>query len=992
MNFFRSAKRRLLILFSLLGILGSVGSSAQTTIHVPADQPTIQAGIDAAKNGDTVFVAPGTYNENLDFKGKAITVTTGATSFADATTVIVNGSTDGPVVKFATSEPASAVLNGFTVQGGHSSSQTIAGGIFISNASPTVTNNIVLKNLGCGIYIVNLASPLIQGNDIKATSYSNDNGHQCDSPYGAASEGTGVALSRVGTVQLIGNTIEDNTQSEADGNNVQYGAGVSIDEGFVVLLQNNIIRNNVGDESQGLEAINPPTKLVLIQNLFYGNTFGGRASLSDGQILLEGASSAPYPSLTEINNTIAGVGGGESIGYQWVSSTVANNLFIDTASVVNPSTQPQYAGLYCGNTAFTNSNNDDFNEGIPVPSSCPSGGGLLSVDPQFMNSAAFDFHTQRTSPVVAAGDINAPLIPSTDLNGKNRTVCGTIDMGIYEIHPQPPIALTVSPNPAPGQSSVTLTAALTGNCNTPTGLVTFADGSTVLGTAPLDGSAIATFSTSFLFVGTHILTATYPGDFNFDASMSNTITEVITGPPSTTLLSVSPNPALPLQPITLSATVSSAYTIPAGTITFMTGGKALATATVAANGTASAIISTLGAGTYSITAVYSGSTEYASSTSNAVLEVVNGAPTTTLLTSAPNPSSFGQTVTFTATVAAPQSTTTPTGTVTFMDGATSLGSAPLSASDVAQFTTAALSVGTHTLTALYSGSTNDAKSTSNTVIQVLTLNTASLSLTASPNPADIGQTVSFTASASGILLGSSPDVVTFYDGSTSIGSAALSATGVASISTNSLTLGTHSITATLAATTTHNTTTSGPVSEVIIQPGFSFTGTSVTLLTGRSATGNLQLASLEGFTGNVAVTCNPPFPPNYACSLQYSSISLTPGLSSTFNYTLRPTYTAIAVRPGFFGGTTRIILASIFPFTLLWLTGLPRKRRTHVRTLFTLTLLAVLASATTACGPDTYIAATPPGTYPITFSATGTHQGGTTPITQVLHLTVLLTP
>jgi hypothetical protein len=75
---------------------GSLAATAQTTIRVPADQPTIQSGINAAQNGDTVLVAPGTYNENLDFKGKSITVTTGATSFADATAVVVNGTADGP--------------------------------------------------------------------------------------------------------------------------------------------------------------------------------------------------------------------------------------------------------------------------------------------------------------------------------------------------------------------------------------------------------------------------------------------------------------------------------------------------------------------------------------------------------------------------------------------------------------------------------------------------------------------------------------------------------------------------------------------------------------------------------------------------------------------------------------------------------------------------------------------------------------------------------
>src|SRR5437762_8876170 len=85
---------------------------AQRTINVPGDAASIQAGINAASDGDTVLVAPGTYVENIDFKGKAITVT----SSAGAASTIIDASQGDIGVRFVNNETRSSVINGFTIK------------------------------------------------------------------------------------------------------------------------------------------------------------------------------------------------------------------------------------------------------------------------------------------------------------------------------------------------------------------------------------------------------------------------------------------------------------------------------------------------------------------------------------------------------------------------------------------------------------------------------------------------------------------------------------------------------------------------------------------------------------------------------------------------------------------------------------------------------------------------------------------------------------
>jgi hypothetical protein len=133
----------LLLLASFLALVAAPCVLA-STIHVPKDQPTIQAGINAANNGDTVLVAPGKYVENITFSGKAITVT----SAKGSKVTVIDGNAAAPVAAFITKEDTHSVLNGFTLQNGVG---TFAfgyegGGISISNASPTVTNNVIENN------------------------------------------------------------------------------------------------------------------------------------------------------------------------------------------------------------------------------------------------------------------------------------------------------------------------------------------------------------------------------------------------------------------------------------------------------------------------------------------------------------------------------------------------------------------------------------------------------------------------------------------------------------------------------------------------------------------------------------------------------------------------------------------------------------------------------------------------------------------------------
>ena len=213
------------------------------------------------------------------------------------------------------------------------------------------------------------------------------------------------------------------------------------------------------------------------------------------------------------------------------------------------------------------------------------------------------------------------------------------------------VTLTSSLNPSTYGQAVTFTATVASPAGTPTGTVTFMNGTGKLGTSKL-ASGVATLTTTTLVAGIRSITAVYGGSANFSASTSAVLGQVVNQATTTVTLTSSLNPSTYGQAVTFTATVASPAGTPTGTVTFKNAGAALGTATLT-GGVATLMRNTTslgGVGTKSISAVYNGSAAFSASTSSVLSQVVNQATTTTTLTSSLNPSTFGRAVTFTATV------------------------------------------------------------------------------------------------------------------------------------------------------------------------------------------------------------------------------------------------------------------------------------------------------------------------------------------------------
>jgi hypothetical protein len=281
--------------------------------------------------------------------------------------------------------------------------------------------------------------------------------------------------------------------------------------------------------------------------------------------------------------------------------------------------------------------------------------------------------------------------------------------------------------------------------------------------------------------------------------------------PTTVTITNSAATALPTDMVTFNATLTSANGLPTGSVNFIDfvgaaadidtygvdHGHIIGSAAIDAMGHASISVN-LPLGSNNVRAFYAGTTTITTGSSGFVNTLVTGPNmSTTTIVSAPNFSTFGQTVTFTANVSGLVGA--PTGTVTFLDGATLLGTAPVDmVSGNATIGLSSLSVGSHTITANYGGDANYKVSTSNTPVVQAVHGGASVVVTTSLNAARPFAPITITAAVSGNGTDGAPNggMVTFYSDGMSIGSGAIDGMGHATMTTSSLTAGSHFLTAT----------------------------------------------------------------------------------------------------------------------------------------------------------------------------------------------------
>ena len=381
-------------------------------INVPADSPSIQAGIDIANGGDSGLVAPGEYHENINFNGKSIFLSSLYELDADtshiSSTIIDGGSSFLSVVTMTECLDTNSVLNGFTIIGGRGTNipesniglpASVGGGVYVSGGGKVINNRIINNHIssireiyGGGIYIdtdystseesgiVLVCNNVIAGNTL--------DGH--DFVWGA-----GLSIVGNGTAMVRNNKISSNS---ALGQSTVVGGGISIIVDGSVVLSRNVINAN------SIEVINP---------IDYVSGGGGLFIWGDSPVIINNViydNNAPY------GGGIVAFGFEAGFNFRLINNTIADNQ-----------ASRKGGGLYLTNGHCTAINNiiwgnlasvdndiyyrGNLNMSYSITEGLYPGDGNSQMDPLFEDD---DYHLNVSSPAIDAGNPDPGFFDEVD--------------------------------------------------------------------------------------------------------------------------------------------------------------------------------------------------------------------------------------------------------------------------------------------------------------------------------------------------------------------------------------------------------------------------------------------------------------------------------------------------------------------------------------------------------------------------------------------------
>ncbi len=552
-----------------------------------------------------------------------------------------------------------------------------------------------------------------------------------------------------------------------------------------------------------------------------------------------------------------------------------------------------------------------------------------------------------TAPVALDANGQAKYTPPTPLASGSHTVvanyspgtssAGTVDFGgstssTLTQNVIKPSQVSISPSQAsgtvtyPNTIDFTVTvAAGSGFSGTPGGTVTLQiDNGTPSSPQTLSGGQF-TFTGVQLPGGSHTVTANYSGDANF-VPQKGSISYTVNAAATTTAITASKSTSNFGDPVDFTATVSavnSAAGTPTGTVTFVIDNVNQTPDVSLSGGTAKLTRSDLAGGTHTISAVYhpdNGNFATSNANSQPATLTVNAINTTSTIQSSGSPSTYGQAVTFTATVTSSAGPASGSGTF-IIDGTSQPNSVNLDPNGHATLVTSTLAPGSHTVSFHYAGNSSFNPSDPATpATQVVNTGTTT-TVVSSQNPSTFGQSVTFTATVSS-PAGAAPGSVTFIVDNVNQSPTALNGSGQATLTLSNLTPGPHTIGASYAGTTNYGPSSASPLTQTVNRIGTStalassanpspygqpVTFTATVTAPGATPTGTVTFVidgvsqspvQLSG-SGTATFTLTNAAPGQHTVSASYSgTATLAPSTSAPLTQVVTTTTTVTLTGPG----------------------------------------------------------------------------------------------